>query len=112
MIRRGRVEADAEIDVQAVCQSSAIARAAGVTGSPSPGPGAVARRLSRDAGHRSSIGTRVLMMASTACLLAGVGLAAQAPRFGVRAALAETLAGGLLILGLVLIGFGLPVFRS
>ena len=51
------------------------------------------------------------MVASTVCLVAGVGLAAQAPRFGARAALAETFAGGLLIVGLVLIGFGLPVFR-
>lgn len=51
------------------------------------------------------------MVASTACLVAGVGLAAQAHRFGSRAALAETLAGFMLILGLALIGLGLPVFR-
>ena len=51
------------------------------------------------------------MVASTVCLVAGDGLAAQAPRFGARAALAETFAGGLLIAGLVLIGLGLPVFR-
>ncbi|ACK81820.1 MAG: hypothetical protein ACAH20_08970 [Methylobacteriaceae bacterium] len=51
------------------------------------------------------------MVASVACLVAGVGLAAQAHRFGARAALAETLSGLLLILGLGLIGLGLPVFR-
>lgn len=51
------------------------------------------------------------MVASVACLVAGVGLAAQTHRFGARAALAETLSGLLLILGLGLIGFGLPVFR-
>lgn len=51
------------------------------------------------------------MVASAACLVAGVGLAAQAHRFGARAAQVEILAGLLLILGLALIGSGLPVFR-
>ena len=51
------------------------------------------------------------MVASAVCLVTGVGLAAQAYRFGARSALAESLAGALLILGLALIGFGLPVFR-
>ncbi|WP_231345660.1 hypothetical protein [Methylorubrum sp. B1-46] len=51
------------------------------------------------------------MVASAVCLVTGVGLAAQAHRFGPRSALAESLAGVLLILGLALIGFGLPVFR-
>ncbi len=53
----------------------------------------------------------MLLIASTACLVAGVGLAVRARRFGGRAALAESAAGVLLILGLALIGFGLPVFR-
>ncbi len=51
------------------------------------------------------------MVASAVCLVTGVGLAAQAYRFGARSAPAEALAGALLILGLALIGFGLPVFR-
>jgi hypothetical protein len=68
-------------------------------------------RLCRRLGYRPLAGSPVLMVASTACLVAGVGLAAQAHRFGARAALAETLAGFMLILGLALIGLGLPVFR-
>ncbi|MER2248865.1 hypothetical protein ABS772_02945 [Methylorubrum podarium] len=51
------------------------------------------------------------MVASAVCLFAGVGLAAQAHRFGARSAFAESMAGALLILGLALIGVGLPVFR-
>ncbi|WP_157914110.1 hypothetical protein [Methylorubrum populi] len=53
----------------------------------------------------------MLMVASALCLVTGVGLAAQAHHFGARSSHAESLAGVLLILGLVLIGFGLPVFR-
>ena len=53
----------------------------------------------------------VMVVASVACLAGGVALATRAGRFGERAAGAETLAGVLLILGLVLIGLGLPVFR-
>ncbi|HJE24578.1 hypothetical protein [Methylorubrum populi] len=48
---------------------------------------------------------------SVVSLFAGTILAAQAHRFGARTALAETVAGGLLILGLVLIGSGLPLYR-
>ncbi|MEH3118001.1 MAG: hypothetical protein PGN25_10515 [Methylorubrum populi] len=53
----------------------------------------------------------MLTIASAVCLAAGVGLAARAHRFGERTALAETLGGALLILGLALIGVGLRVFR-
>jgi len=56
-------------------------------------------------------GSVVLMVASAVCLVTGVGLAAQAHRFGARSTHAESLAGVLLILGLAMIGFGLPVFR-
>lgn len=62
-------------------------------------------------GRHPSGDPAVLLMASAVFLIAGVGLAAQAHRFGARVTLAETLAGALLILGLALIGFGLPVFR-
>lgn len=53
----------------------------------------------------------MMLATSLACLIAGTVLAAGAPRFVAHAALAELLAGGLLILGLALIGAGLPVFR-
>ena len=52
-----------------------------------------------------------MFVASVACLATGFALAARAPRFGRSAPMAETVAGTLLILGLALIGFGLPVFR-
>ncbi len=71
-----------------------------------PGRGRSRRERPRPFG-----GSSVLLIASTACLVAGVGLAVRARRFGGRAALAESAAGVLLILGLALIGFGLPVFR-
>ncbi|WP_146221752.1 MULTISPECIES: hypothetical protein [Methylobacteriaceae] len=61
--------------------------------------------------RRVSAEPLVMVVASVACLAGGVALAARAGRFGQRAAGAETLAGVLLILGLVLIGLGLPVFR-
>ncbi|WP_232629280.1 hypothetical protein [Methylobacterium sp. Leaf118] len=53
----------------------------------------------------------MVTLASLTCLVAGTVLAGCAHRFATRAALAETAAGVLLILGLVLIGLGLPVFR-
>lgn len=52
-----------------------------------------------------------MVVASLACLLAGTVLAGTAHQFEERVALAESVAGGLLIVGLVLIGAGLPVFR-
>ena len=51
----------------------------------------------------------MLVIASAAALVAGVVLAARADRFGARQALAETVAGALLLLGLVLIGAGMPL---
>lgn len=53
----------------------------------------------------------VMVAASLACLAAGAVLAGFAHQFEERVALAESVAGGLLILGLALIGSGLPVFR-
>lgn len=53
----------------------------------------------------------MVTVASLACLVAGTVLAGCAHRFEARAGLAETVAGVLLVLGLVLIGTGLPVFR-
>ncbi len=52
-----------------------------------------------------------MVAASLACLAAGAVLAGFAHQFEERMALAESVAGGLLILGLALIGSGLPVFR-
>lgn len=60
---------------------------------------------------RASSGLLLMFVASVACLATGFALAARAPRFGRSAPMAETVAGTLLILGLALIGFGLPVFR-
>lgn len=88
---------DAEFNVRAIKSTSASAEAVRC--------GDLLRGRSR------SPGAAVLMVASAVCLVTGVGLAAQAHRFGPRSALAESLAGVLLILGLALIGSGLPVFR-
>ncbi len=52
-----------------------------------------------------------MVVAAFACLVAGAVLAGCAHQFEERVALAESVAGGLLILGLALIGSGLPVFR-
>lgn len=113
---RGGNRSDAEIDVRTVSlkpdYTAACVAPSRVQPHSRPWSRDGARlRLSRGPGHGPPAGLPVLMVASVACLVAGVGLAAQAHRFGARAALAETLSGLLLILGLGLIGLGLPVFR-
>ncbi|UGB26889.1 hypothetical protein LPC10_04600 [Methylorubrum sp. B1-46] len=99
LARMAGVITDAEINVRAATSTSASASAEAIRS------GDLLR------GRPRSPGAAVLMVASAVCLVTGVGLAAQAHRFGPRSALAESLAGVLLILGLALIGFGLPVFR-
>jgi hypothetical protein len=48
---------------------------------------------------------------SVICLVAGTGLAGMAPGRSVRQASLESAGGGLIVLGLVIIGAGLPLFR-
>lgn len=50
-------------------------------------------------------------LASLASLGAGIGLAAFAPRAGLRAHAFESCGGLLLVAGLALLGSGLPLFR-
>lgn len=50
-------------------------------------------------------------LASLASLGAGIGLAAFAPRAGIRAHTFESCGGLLLVAGLALLGSGLPLFR-
>jgi hypothetical protein len=45
------------------------------------------------------------------CLLSGAVLAGLAPRRSVQQAALESAGGGLIVLGLVIIGAGLPLFR-
>jgi hypothetical protein len=52
-----------------------------------------------------------MIVASLVCLVAGALLAGIAHRFDEHVSIAESIAGGLLILGLALIGSGLPIFR-
>lgn len=52
-----------------------------------------------------------MIVASLACLVAGAVLAGTAHRFDDHVSIAESIAGGLLILGLALIGIGLPIYR-
>lgn len=48
---------------------------------------------------------------SAICLFSGVTLAGMAPQRPVRQATFEGAGGGLIMLGLVIIGVGLPLFR-
>jgi hypothetical protein len=48
---------------------------------------------------------------SLSCLLSGATLAGLAPRRAVQQAALESAGGGLIVLGLVIIGAGLPLFR-
>lgn len=48
---------------------------------------------------------------SVICVVAGTVLAGMAPRRAVRQASLENAGGGLIVLGLVIIGAGLPLFR-
>jgi hypothetical protein len=48
---------------------------------------------------------------SVFCLVAGAALAGLAPRRAVQQAALESAGGGLIVLGLVMIGLGLPLFR-
>ncbi len=48
---------------------------------------------------------------SVLCLVSGTALAGLAPRRSVQQATLEGAGGGLIVLGLVIIGVGLPLFR-
>ena len=48
---------------------------------------------------------------SVICLVSGTALAGLAPRRSVQQAALEGAGGGLIVLGLVIIGVGLPLFR-
>lgn len=53
----------------------------------------------------------MIALASLTSLVAGSGLAAFAPRAGLRAHTFESCGGLLMVAGLALLGAGLPLFR-
>lgn len=58
-----------------------------------------------------SAGAPAMTILSLFCLLSGAVLAGLAPRRSVQQAALESAGGGLIVLGLVIIGAGLPLFR-
>ncbi len=52
-----------------------------------------------------------MTLLSVICLFSGAALAGLAPQRSVQQAALEGAGGGLIVLGLVIIGAGLPVFR-
>jgi len=56
-------------------------------------------------------GAPAMTILSLFCLLSGAVLAGLAPRRSVQQAALESAGGGLIVLGLVIIGAGLPLFR-
>ncbi len=56
-------------------------------------------------------GAPAMTILSLFCLLSGAVLAGLAPRRSVQQATLESAGGGLIVLGLVIIGAGLPLFR-
>jgi hypothetical protein len=56
-------------------------------------------------------GAPAMTILSLFCLLSGAVLAGLAPRRSVQQAALESAGGGLFVLGLVIIGAGLPLFR-
>ena len=62
---------------------------------------------------RARVGCRDLAMTclSVICLVSGTVLAGMAPQRSVQQATLEGAGGGLIVLGLVIIGVGLPLFR-
>lgn len=52
-----------------------------------------------------------MVILSVLCLVSGAVLAGSAPRRSVQRAALESTGGSLIVLGLVIIGAGLPLFR-